>query len=54
MPYEDINRGYIELLISNGDWQAAYNALQAYIDIKGKDYWAKNQLALVQSKLNRM
>ncbi len=51
MPYEDVNKSYIEILIANQDWQAAYNALQAYIDLKGEDYWAKSQLALVEAKL---
>ena len=51
MAYEDTNKSYIELLIDNENWKAAYAALKAYIDKYGEDYWAKNQLALVESHL---
>lgn len=52
MAYEDTNKSYIELLIDNKNWQAAYSALKAYIDKNGEDYWAKNYLALVESHLS--
>lgn len=51
MPYEDTNKSYIETLINNRDWKAAYAALLAYIEKNGEDYWAKNFLALVKSNL---
>lgn len=51
MPYEDRTRQYIEILIDNKDWTAAYNALMAYIKEYGKDYWAVNTLALVESNM---
>lgn len=51
MAYEDTNKGYIEMLIDNKNWKAAYTALLAYIDKNGEDYWAKNYLALVKSNL---
>lgn len=52
MAYEDRERRYIDTLIDNQNWIAAYNALVAYIDANGKDlYWAKNQLILVKDKL---
>ena len=51
MAYEDTNKSYIELLIENRNWKAAYSALKAYIDKNGEDYWAKNFLALVKSNL---
>lgn len=53
MPWEDENKSYIELLISNGDYETAYRCLQAYIADKGEDYWAKNTLRLVEDKLRR-
>ena len=51
MAYEDTNKSYIELLIENRNWKAAYSALMAYINKNGEDYWAKNFLALVKSNL---
>lgn len=51
MPWEDTNKSHIELLIENKNWTAAYNALQAYIQKNGEDYWAKNLLALVKAKM---
>lgn len=51
MAYEDTNKSYIETLINNGNWKAAYSALMAYIEKNGEDYWAKSFLALVKSKL---
>lgn len=53
MPWEDTNRSYIETLIDTGRYEEAYNCLLAYIDEKGKDYWAENMLALVEAKLKR-
>lgn len=49
--WEDTQKSYIEMLIENENWQAAYNALQAYIDKNGEDYWAKSYMALVKSHL---
>lgn len=49
--WEDTQKSYIEMLIENGNWQVAYNALKAYIDKNGEDYWAKNYMALVKSHL---
>lgn len=54
MAYEDVNKSYIETLISNREWQSAYNALCAYIEKNGNDYWAKNQMALVKSNLSNL
>ena len=51
MPWEDTNKSYIELLIDNQNWTAAYAALKAYIEKNGEDYWAKNMLALVKAHL---
>lgn len=51
MPYEDRTRQYIEILFDNKDWTAAHNALMAYIKEYGKDYWAVNTLALVESNM---
>ncbi len=51
MAWEDTNKSYIETLINNEEWQAAYLALKAYIEKNGEDYWAKNFLALVESHL---
>lgn len=51
MAYEDTNKSYIEALINNGEWSAAYSALMAYISKNGEDYWAKSFLALVKDKL---
>ena len=51
MPWEDTNKSHIELLINNKDWTAAYNALRAYIEKNGEDYWAKNTMALVKSHI---
>ncbi len=52
MAYEDTDRSYIETLINNKQWVAAYNCLMAYIDEKGEDYWAKSYLKLVKDHLN--
>ena len=51
MAYEDTNKSYIETLINNGNWKAAYSALMAYINKYGEDYWAHNFLLLVKDKL---
>ena len=51
MAWEDTQRGYIQILIDQREWTAAYNALIAYIDKYGEDYWAKNNLALVKANL---
>lgn len=51
MAYEDTNKSYIETLIDNRNWVAAYNALRAYIAKNGEDYWAHNMMALVKSHL---
>lgn len=53
MAWEDTNRSHIELLIENGDWNAAFAALNAYIDKNGLDSWAKNWLKLVEDKLGK-
>ena len=49
--YEDTQRGYIETLIDQKKWKAAYLALIAYIEKYGEDYWAKNTMALVKDSL---
>lgn len=36
MAWEDTNKSYIEALIDNKNWVAAYNCLLAYIDEKVK------------------
>ena len=51
MAYEDTNKSYIEALIDNKNWTAAYNCLRAYIEKNGEDYWAKSMMALVKSHL---
>lgn len=51
MAYEDTNKSYIETLINNRNWTAAYSALLAYIEKNGEDYWAKSYLALVKDHL---
>lgn len=51
MAYEDRTKQYIETLIDNKDWTAAHNALMAYIKEYGRDYWAVNTLALVESNM---
>lgn len=51
MAYEDRTKHYIETLIDNKDWTGAHNALMAYIREYGKDYWATNTLALVESHM---
>lgn len=52
MAWEDTNKHYIEMLIENQNWIAAYNCLVAYIDEKGEDYWAKNYMMLVKAHLD--
>lgn len=52
MAWEDTHKSYIEALIDNENWIAAYNCLLAYIDEKGEDYWAKNYIKLVRDHLN--
>ena len=52
MAWEDTNKHHIQLLIDNDDWVAARNCLRAYINEKGEDYWAVNQLKLVEDHLN--
>ena len=51
MPWEDIEKKHIELLIDQKKWLEAYNCLLAYIENYGEDYWAKNQMALVKDNL---
>ena len=51
MAWEDTNKSYIETLINNENWKAAYAALLAYIEKNGEDYWAKSFLALVKAHL---
>lgn len=51
MAYEDTTKSYIEMLIDNKEWIAAYNCLLAYIEEHGNDYWAKNRMALVKDNM---
>ena len=51
MAYEDRTKQYVETLIDNKDWTATHNALMAYIKEYGRDYWAVNTLALVESNM---